>query len=145
MKISGLVITIKYLDGSWWLKPTKVTLVCITVGVPVSSAIDPTLTLRNFSYETHNLVANPWTSLARSELPLDPATVENRTNMGVCFPGALRNDAAVILLQSPFAVKVPYAPAPRAWTARSGTYGTKRSSQESALSHCFYYTKHPPL
>jgi hypothetical protein len=52
------------------------------------------------SEDTYNRVAKPWTSLAVSALPLDPATVEKRTNTGVCFPAAFRNDAAVRLLQS---------------------------------------------
>lgn len=56
---------------------------------------------------THNRVANPCTSLARSALPLEPATVEKRTNVEVRFPCELRNDAEVMLLQSPLDVKVP--------------------------------------
>lgn len=43
-------------------------------------------------------------------------------NMGVCLPLADKNEAAVILEKSPYEVKTPCAPAPRAWTARSGTY-----------------------
>lgn len=47
---------------------------------------------------TYNRVAKPWTSRAVSALPLDPATVEKRTNVGVVFPLELRNEAAVTLL-----------------------------------------------
>jgi hypothetical protein len=50
--------------------------------------------------KTYNLVAKPWTSLAVSALPLDPATVENLTKVGVCLPAAPKNDAAVMLLKS---------------------------------------------
>lgn len=49
---------------------------------------------------TYNRVANPWTSLAVSALPRDPATVEKRTNTGVSLPAAPRKEAAVRLLQS---------------------------------------------
>jgi hypothetical protein len=49
----------------------------------------------------HNLVAKPCTSLTVSALPLDPATVENRTNVGVFLFSALRKDAAVMLLKFP--------------------------------------------
>lgn len=47
---------------------------------------------------THNLVAKPWTSRAVSALPLDPATVEKRTKVGVFLPLEPRNEAAVMLL-----------------------------------------------
>lgn len=47
---------------------------------------------------THNLVAKPCTSLAVSALPLDPATVENRTNVDVCLPASPKKEAAVRLL-----------------------------------------------
>lgn len=51
--------------------------------------------------DSYNLVANPCTSRAVSALPRDPATVENRTNTGVSFPALFKNEAAVMLLQSP--------------------------------------------
>jgi hypothetical protein len=50
--------------------------------------------------EAHSLVANPWTSRAVSALPRDPATVEKRTNTGVCLPFFPKNEAAVMLLKS---------------------------------------------
>jgi hypothetical protein len=50
---------------------------------------------------TYSLVAKPRMSLTLSALPLEPATVENRTKTSVCFPAALRKEAAVMLLKSP--------------------------------------------
>lgn len=50
--------------------------------------------------KTYNLVAKPWTSRAVSALPRDPATVENRTKVGVFLPLEPKNDAAVMLLKS---------------------------------------------
>lgn len=46
-------------------------------------------------------------SRALSELPLEPATVENLRKTGVCFCAFDRNDAAVILLQSAYDSKYP--------------------------------------
>jgi hypothetical protein len=40
-------------------------------------------------------MANPRTSLARSVLPLLPATVENLTKTGVSFPNSVKNFAFV--------------------------------------------------
>lgn len=50
---------------------------------------------------TYNRVAKPWTSRAVSALPLDPATVEKRTYIGVSLPSSPRKEAAVRLLKSP--------------------------------------------
>lgn len=58
-------------------------------------------------WQTYNLVANPWTSRTESPLPLEPATVEKRTNMGVSLPASPRKEAAVMLLRSSKLVKVP--------------------------------------
>ena len=51
--------------------------------------------------------------------PRDPATVENRTNTGVLAPD-LRNAAAQMSSRPSSATNVPWAPAPRACTTRSG-------------------------
>jgi hypothetical protein len=61
------------------------------------------------------------TYLTVSAEPREPAAVENRRNTGVSLSGVERKSAPVILDQSPCETKVPWAPAPRAWAARSGT------------------------
>lgn len=70
----------------------KYAFVCVAV-IPVSAY--PVTWCSRGSY---NRVANPCTSLTVSALPLDPATVEKRTNVGVFFPFSPRNEAAVMLL-----------------------------------------------
>ncbi len=54
--------------------------------------------------------------------PSSPATVENRANISVFFPGC-RKSALVHLgvSASSKTSKVPWAPEPLAWTTRSGT------------------------
>ena len=49
-----------------------------------------------------------------------PATVEKRRKVSVCLPTSERNAARVYSVTSAVTVKVPYAPAPRACTMRSG-------------------------
>lgn len=52
--------------------------------------------------------------------PLDPLTVENRTYAGTALDVSLRILADVIPVNGVWSLNSPKAPAPRAWTARSG-------------------------
>lgn len=67
----------------------------------VGITLDGQSLCHHFDKLAYNLVAKPWTSLTVSELPLDPATVEKRIKIGVCFPSFARKEAPVILLKSP--------------------------------------------
>src|ERR1700723_3595567 len=59
-------------------------------------------------------------SRSASAAPRSPATVENRTNIGVCLPILLNSLARVKRVMSCVTVKVPWAPQPFACIRRSG-------------------------
>src|SRR5690349_15297877 len=59
-------------------------------------------------------------SRSASAAPRSPATVEKRTNIGVCLPIALKIFALVKRVMSCVTVKVPWAPQPFACMRRSG-------------------------
>jgi hypothetical protein len=71
------------------------------VGVAGRVCVSPRSQYGDRSNTTYKRVAKPWTSLAVSALPREPATVEKRTNTGVFFPSSLRKEADVRLLKSP--------------------------------------------
>ena len=52
--------------------------------------------------------------------PLEPCTVEKRTNTGVVFSGCVKKSALVYSLKSSYTWNSPCAPNPRACTTRSG-------------------------
>jgi hypothetical protein len=52
--------------------------------------------------------------------PREPTTVEKRTKTGVFRAGSFRNPAFVYCESGSYTWKKPCAPAPRAWTTRSG-------------------------
>lgn len=61
----------------------------------------------NLMYGSLNYGCKGCIPLARSALPRDPATVENRRKTGVCFSAAPRKEAAVILDQLAYDSKYP--------------------------------------
>ena len=72
-----------------------------------------------------NLIAKPRGSRAVSGESLEPITVENRMNTGVCTPAWVSTLARVYLEAGslpilPYASKYPWAAVPRACTTRSG-------------------------
>jgi hypothetical protein len=67
-----------------------------------------------------------------SALPISPATVEKRTNIGVRLPISERNAALVHGVTSSVTSKKPWAPLPLACTTRSGT--------RSRLKCCIFCT-----
>ena len=66
------------------------------------------------------LTANPRGSRTLSADPLDPFTVENRTYAGVTLLVSVKIGAEVRPVKGVCSLNSPNAPAPRAWTTRSG-------------------------
>src|SRR4051812_33468997 len=76
-------------------------------------------------------------SRSASAAPRSPATVEKRTNIGVCLPIALKIFALVKRVISCVTVKVPWAPQPLACMRRSGiTSRSKCASFSSSQMSC---------
>ena len=79
--------------------------------------------------------------------PLEPATVENRTNTGVCIDGSFKKPAFVYFAIDSYTWNTPCAAEPRACTMRSGirswskcvifSLKIKSSSSDGPLSPAF--------